>query len=107
LDEVLDERFAEHRSRAVSLLRPFAGRLVRWPTPAEIASVLPHCSDPTDAPIFASALIARPEVVLSNDFRAFHTSEAKVFWKEHAIAIESLYGLLCLFGQRERKRNEG
>lgn len=103
LDEVLDERFPRHRLRAVSLLMPFTNRLVRWPTPAEIAAVLPACSDPSDAPIFASVLIARPDVVLSNDFEAFHTPQAKAFWKEHGIAVESLYGLLCLFGRRERK----
>ena len=103
LDEVLDERFPRHRSRAVSLLMPFAEQLVRWPTPAEIATVLPFCSDPSDAPIFASAIIARPDIVLSNDFRAFHTSQAKAFWKEHKITVESLYGLLCVFSRRERK----
>jgi len=103
LDEVLDERFPRHRPRAVSLLMPFAERLVRWPTPAEIAAVFPFCSDPSDAPIFASAVIAQPDIVLSNDFRAFHTPQAKSFWKEHKITVESLYRLLCVFGQRERK----
>jgi len=103
LDEVLDRQFPRHRSRAVSLLMPFTARLVRWPTPAEIAAVLPFCCDPSDAPIFASAVIARPDIVLSNDFRAFHTPQAKAFWKEHSIAVESLYGLLCVFGRRERR----
>jgi hypothetical protein len=103
LDEVLDERFPRHRSRAVSLLMPFTERLVRWPTPAEIAAVLPFCSDSSDAPIFASAVIARPDIVLSNDFQAFHTPQAKAFWQEHGIAVESLYGLLCVFGRRERR----
>ncbi len=111
LDEVLDERFPRHRSRAVSLLMPFAEQLVRWPTPAEIATVLPFgfaqdrpfCSDSSDAPIFASTIIAQPDIVLSNDFRAFHTPQAKAFWKDHTIAVESLYGLLCVFGRRERK----
>jgi hypothetical protein len=103
LDEVLDERFPRHRPRAVSLLMPFTDRLVRWPTPEEIAAVLPFCSDPSDAPIFASAVIARPDIVLSNDFQAFHTPQAKALWKEHGIAVESLYGLLCVYGRRERK----
>jgi hypothetical protein len=103
LDEVLDERFPAARAQAAALLRPFAGRLVRRPLPAEIAAVLPFCSDPADAPIFASALIARPAIVLANDFQAFHTPAAKAFWKEHHITVESLYGLLCVFGQRERK----
>ncbi len=103
LDEVLDERFPRHRPRAVSLLMPFAEQLVRWPTPAEIVTVLPFCSDPSDAPIFASTIIAQPDIVLSNDFRAFHTPQAKAFWREHGIAVESLYGLLCLFGRRERR----
>lgn len=103
LDEVLDSRFSQHRFRAVSLLTPFANRFVRWPTPAEIAAVSPFCSDPSDAPIFASAIIAQPDVVLSSDFAAFHTPRAKALWREHHIAIESLYGLLCLFGRRERK----
>jgi hypothetical protein len=32
----------------------------------------------------------------------FHTPQARTFWKEHGI-VESLYGLLCVFGRRERK----
>jgi len=103
LDEVLDERFPRYRPWAVSLLMPFTDRLVRRPTPAEIAAVLPFCSDPSDGLIFASAVIARPDIVLSNDFRAFHTPQAKAFWKEHGITVESLYGLLCVFGRREMK----
>lgn len=102
LDEVLDERFPDHRARAVTLLMPFTGKLGRRPTLAEIDSVLPFCRDPSDAPIFASAVIAKPEVVLSNDFQAFHTPEAKVFWERQCIRIESLYGLLCMLGRRQR-----
>lgn len=82
LDEVLDERFPWHRLQAVSLLVPFVDQLVRRPTPAEIAAELPFCSDPSDAPIFASALIAKPDIVLSNDFQAFHTPQAKSLWKQ-------------------------
>ena len=103
LDEVLDERFPEYRHQAVSLLMPFSGRFIRWPTPQEIAAVLPFCSDPSDAPIFACAIIAQPDIVLSNDFQVFHTPQAKTFWEEHGITVESLYGLLCVFGRRERK----
>jgi len=103
LDEVLDERFPATRAPAAAVLRPFAGRLVRRPLPTEIAAVLPFCSDPADAPIFASALLARPDVVLANDFQAFHTPAAKAFWQEHHSTVESLYGLLCVFGRRERK----
>lgn len=103
LDDVLDDRFAHHRPQAVTLLKPFARRLVRRPTPAEIAAVFPFCSDPADAPIFASAILARPDIVLSNDFEAFHTPKAKAFWQEHRISVESLYGLLCVLGQRKRK----
>jgi predicted nucleic acid-binding protein len=104
LDEVLDERFSEHRHQAVSLLMPFTEQFTRWPTPQEIAAVLPFRSDPSDAPIFACAIIAQPDIVLSNDFQAFHTPQAKTFWKEHGITVESLYGLLCVFGRRERRR---
>ena len=107
LDEVLDERFSKYRSRAVSLLMPFTDQLVRRPTPAELSAMLPFCSDPSDVPVFASAVIAQPDIVLSNDFRAFHTPQAKILWKEHGIAIESLYGLLCAFGRRERKEEAG
>lgn len=102
LDEVLDERFPAHRAAAVSLLRPFAGQFIRRPTPQEIADVLDSCTDPADAPIFASALIARPDIVLANDFAAFHTPVAKLLWARHGITVESLYGLLCVFGRRER-----
>ncbi len=103
LDEVLDERFSTHRASAVLLLRPFSAKFVRRPTPTEIAAVLPSCPDPGDAPIFASAIIARPNIVLANDFEAFHAPIAKAFWRQHGISVESLYGLLCLFGRRERK----
>jgi predicted nucleic acid-binding protein len=103
LDEVLDERFPAHRPQVVSLLMPFASRLIRRPTPTEIAAVLPFCSDPSDAPIFASAIIAQPDIVLSNDFHAFHAPQAKALWKQHNISVESLYGLLCVLGRRERK----
>jgi hypothetical protein len=103
LDEVLDERFSAHRASAILLLRPFSAKFIRRPTPTEIASVLPSCTDPDDAPIFASALIARPDSVLANDFEAFHTPVAKAFWRQHDISVESLYGLLCIFGRRERK----
>ena len=103
LDEVLDERFPAYRLRAVSLLMPFTDRLIRRPTPDEIAAVLPFCSDPSDAPIFASAIIAQPDIVLSNDFRAFHNPKAKALWKRHGITVESLYGLLCVFGRRKRR----
>ncbi|MCX6029604.1 MAG: PIN domain-containing protein [Chloroflexi bacterium] len=105
LDEVLDERFPAHRASAALLLKPFAGKFVRRPTPTEIASALPACCDPGDAPIFASAAIARPNIVLANDFEAFHTPAAKAFWRQHNIAVESLYGLLCIFGRRKRKQN--
>ncbi len=103
LDEVLDERFPAHRPRAVSLLMPYADRMVRRPTPTEVAAVLPYCNDPADAPVFASAVIAQPDVILSNDFSTFHSPKAKAFWQEHGLTVESLYGLLCLFGRRERK----
>lgn len=103
LDDVLDERFPRHRYEAVQLLAPSAGHLVRWPTPREIAAVLPFSTDPADAPIFASAVIAEPDIVLSNDFHAFHTPLAKAFWEGRGMVIESLYGLLCVFHQRRRK----
>nr|BAL52700.1 hypothetical protein HGMM_F03A04C23 [uncultured prokaryote] len=64
-------------------------------------------SDPEDAPIFAAAVISRPDIVLSNDFETFHSARAKAFWKRHGIQLESLYGLLCLFGRRKRKEGEG
>lgn len=103
LDEVIDDRFPQFRAEMVALLRPFADKFIRWPTPGEIAAVLPHCADPYDAPIFASAILSDADTVLSNDFRAFHTPKAKAFWEAHQLMVESLYGLLCVFGLRERK----
>jgi hypothetical protein len=103
LDEVVDGRFPRFRAEMAGVLRPFANQFVRWPIPAEIAAVLPHCTDPFDAPIFASALLSKADIVLSNDFRAFHTPKAKVFWGNHHLTVESLYGLLCVFGLRERR----
>ena len=102
LEEVIDERFPRHRMSLVSILKPFTVKLTRRPTPAEIANVLSICTDPFDAPIFASAVIAQPDIVLANDFHAFHTPQAKAFWQAHQITVESLYGLLCVFGRRKR-----
>lgn len=103
LDEVLDARFTAHRPEAVAWLQPHLTSLVRWPTPEEIIAVLPHCADPADAPIFATAILARPEIVLANDFQSFHRPEAKALWQANGMAVESLYGLLCRFGRRVRK----
>jgi predicted nucleic acid-binding protein len=103
LEEVIDDRFAAQRVRMVAFLKPFARQFTRRPTPAEIAMVSAACSDPADAPIFASAVIARPDIILANDFEAFHTPAAKAFWQTHRITVESLYGLLCVFGRRQRR----
>lgn len=103
LDEVLWDRFPAQRTQALTWLKPFADAFTRRPTPAEIEAVMPACTDPFGAPIFASAIIAKPDIVLSNDFRAFHTPAAKAFWQAHEMRVESLYGLLCTFGLRQRK----
>lgn len=103
LEEVIDRDFPEQRRDLLSFLAPFEDQFTRWPTPEEIQAVLPVVVDADDAPIFAAALVARPDIVLSNDFQAFHSAQAKAFWKQHGIAVESLYGLLCVFGLRERK----
>ncbi len=88
LEEVIDENFSQYRSQVVGFLAPFAERFARWPTPEEIAAALPHTTDPEDAPIFAAVVIAQPDIVLSNDFRAFHSPQAKAFWEENGIAVE-------------------
>lgn len=103
LEEVIDRDFPEHRRHLLAFLAPFEDQLVRWPTPEEIQAVLPVVVDADDAPIFAVALVARPDMVLSNDFHTFHSPQAKAFWRQHDIEVESLYGLLCVFGLRERK----
>jgi predicted nucleic acid-binding protein len=103
LEEVIDRDFPEQRRHFLTFLTPFQDQLVRWPTPEEIQAVLPVVMDADDAPIFAAALVARPDIVLSNDFQAFHSPQAKAFWKQHGIEVEGLYGLLCVFGLRERK----
>lgn len=103
LEEVIDRDFPEHRSQILVLLTPFKGQLTRWPMPQEIKAVLPYVTDPDDAPIFAAAAVAQPDIVVSNDFQAFHTPRAKEFWASYQIQVESLYGLLCVFGRRERK----
>lgn len=103
LEEVIDRDFPEARLEVVEMLTPFTDYLTRRPTPEEIATAGPFCTDPGDAPIFAAAVVAEPDIVLSNDFRAFRTPQAKTFWEKHDITIESLYGLLCVFGRRERQ----
>lgn len=101
--EVVARDFPEHCELVELFLKPFAGRFTRWPTAEEVQQALPFVNDPEDAPIFAAAVISRPDIVLSNDFETFHSTRAKAFWKRHGIQVESLYGLLCLFGRRKRK----
>lgn len=103
LEEVIDRDFPEFRSQILALLAPFKGQLTRWPMPQEIKAALLYATDPDDAPIFAAAVVAQPDIVVSNDFQAFHTPRAKEFWAQYQIQVESLYGLLCVFGRRERK----
>jgi predicted nucleic acid-binding protein len=103
LEEVIERDFPDYYRPFVTLFAPFEEQLTRWPTPQEIREVSPVVVDDDDAPIFAAALIAQPDIVLSNDFETFHTPQAKAFWAAHQIQVESLYGLLCVFGLRERK----
>lgn len=103
LEEVIERSFPQHYHAFVTLFAPFAEQLSRWPTPQEIKAVLPIVVDADDAPIFAATLIAQPDIVLSNDFETFHTPQAKAFWEANQMQVESLYGLLCILGLRERK----
>lgn len=102
LNKVLERDFPGEHQRAQVYLATLTAQLTRRPTPQEIALVLPYATDADDAPIFAAALVAHPDIVLSNDFQAFHTPKPKKFWAGHGIQIESLYGLLCVFGKRKR-----
>lgn len=100
LDEVFARDLPKLRPQAISFVQPFVSHLTRWPTADEITAAFPYCADPDDAPIFASAVLARPNIVLSNDFRAFHTPQAKAFFRSYEIEVESLYGLLRRLGHR-------
>jgi len=101
--EVVAREFPEHREVVEHFLKPFEKRFTRQPTPQEIKEVLSHVVDPEDAPIFAAAILSRPDIVLSNDFETFHNEQAKALWKREGIQLESLYGLLCVFGRRQRR----
>lgn len=101
--EVIGERFSAYRELVEQFLKPFESRFTHWPTQEEVKAALPYVVDREDAPVFAAAALSQPDIVLSNDFETFHVEKAKEFWKEHGIQIESLYGLLCVFGKRERK----
>jgi predicted nucleic acid-binding protein len=101
--EVIREEFPDASTQVSTFLLSFTPYLTRKPTPEEVADSLPYTVDQDDAPIFAAAVIAQPDIVLSNDFETFHTPKAKRYWKKHGIQIESLYGLLCVFGRRQRK----
>jgi predicted nucleic acid-binding protein len=103
LREVIGRDFPEHRELVDLFLKPFEEQLTRWPTEEEVDEVRPYCVDPEDAPIFAAALLSEPDILLSNDFETFHTEKAKELWKRHGVRLESLYGLLCVFGKRERR----
>jgi len=104
--EVIARDFPEHQELVELFLKPFEERLTRWPTEEEVDEVRPYCADPEDAPIFAAALLSEPDIVLSNDFETFHAEKAKGLWKRHGIQVESLYGLLCVFGRRERRTDQ-
>jgi len=101
--DVIREEFSDAYDRVLTFLAPFAPQFSRKPTPEEVTAALPYIVDLDDAPIFAAAVAARPDIVLSNDFKTFHTKKAKDFWKRQGMQIESLYGLLCVFGRRQRK----
>jgi len=103
---VIREEFSDAYTRVLTFLAPLAPQFSRKPTPEEVAAAFPYTVDPNDAPIFAAAVVARPDVVLSNDFKTFHTEKAKSYWKRHGIQIESLYGLLCVFGRRQRRPSQ-
>ncbi len=105
LRRVIGRKSPNHLAKVEAFLTPFKGRLTRWPTPEEVEAAQLATADPPDALIFAAAIAAepKPDIVLSNDFAAFHTDRAKRFFAEHGLEVESLYGLLCLFGLRERK----
>ena len=104
--EVIREEFPDAYEQALLFLSPFIPYLTQKPTLEEVADALPYTVDHEDAPIFAAAVIAQPDIVLSSDFETFHTAKAKRYWKKHGIQIESLYGLLCVFGRRKRKPRE-
>lgn len=103
LQEVIAESFAGSLEKAQRFLAPFSSEFTREPTPEEIESASPAAGDPDDAPIFAAAVIAKPDLVLSNDFQSFHSLQAKAFWARHGIQVDSLYGLLVRLGKRERR----
>jgi predicted nucleic acid-binding protein len=100
---VIREEFPDALAQASTFFLPFTLSLTRKPTPEEVADSLPYTVDQDDAPIFAAAVIAQPDIVLSSDFETFHTPKAKRYWKKHGIQVESLYGLLCVFSRRQRK----
>jgi len=106
---VVRRKLPQYLNDVEAFLAPFKARFTRWPTPKEVEAAKLATVDPADAPIFAAAIIAepKPDIVLSNDFAAFHVDQAKEFFAEHNLGVESLYGLLCLFGLRERKEGEG
>jgi len=105
LRRVVQRKFPKHLRKVEAFLAPLKGRFTRWPTPKEVEAARPATVDPTDAPIFAAAIVAepKPDIILSNDFTAFHTDRAKRFFAEYGLKVESLYGLLCLLGLRERR----
>lgn len=105
LRRVVRRKFPGYLEEVEAFLVPFKDKLTRWPTPEEVEAARPATADPTDAPIVAAAIAAepKPDIMLSNDFTAFHTDQAKRFFAEHGLQVESLYGLLCLFGLREKK----
>lgn len=106
LREVIARTFPQHREIVDLFLKPFEASFTRWPTPDEVQAARPYAVDIEDAPIFAAAVLSEPDVALSNDFETFHTDQAKRFWAARGIQVESLYGLLCLFGRRERQDSD-
>ena len=103
---VVDDRFPDQRVLSERLVRPFDSRLTPWPNRHDVRSALPFVLYREDAPVFAAAAVSKPDIVLSNDFETVYAQRAKPFWTHHGIRVESLYGLLCVFGRRERKEGE-
>ena len=100
---VIAERFPAYHALVEQFLKPFEPRFTPWPRQEEVKAALPYVVDRQDAPVFAAAALSQPDLVVSNDFKTFHAEKAQAFWKQHGIQVESLYGLLCVFGKRERK----
>ncbi len=75
-ERIVDQKFTYAWRRYEAAIAMLHAEIVPYPSAELVAQALAIIRDPKDAPILASALIARPDYVISGD-KHFHTDAVK------------------------------